>query len=96
MQGRHTPAAAKPTTDTRSQHVLCAFSIISPKNEVVFYQVEPIWGIHIQRNYIFHRRHHLDFLWVLKNKGTMEPREVGVVGKIKLCLITRAVDGKLS
>ena len=72
LQVRHSPAASKLTTDTCSQHVLiyeavCLLSNL-PKNEVVFYQVEPIWGIHIQRNYIFRRRRLLDFLWVLKKQ----------------------------
>lgn len=40
----------------------------SPQNEAVLYQVELIWGIHIQRNYIFRRRRLLDFLWVLKKQ----------------------------
>lgn len=101
LQVRHTPAANKLATHSHSQRELLVYEALCllckpSKNEAVFYQVELIWGIDIQRNYTFCRRRPLDFHWVLKIESMEEAGEVGVVGTIKLYVITRRFNTKLN
>lgn len=54
------------------------------------------WGTHLERHYIFHRRRLLDFLWVSKNRGKKWDGGGSTVGTIKLSLISRGINTKLS